>query len=124
MKSRPVVLLRWPALLCLAVAIAPAMANDFPTAERVIYVEECISGHPGAPRFELISKCSCALDAIAQELSYVDYVQISTSAKAVSIGGERGSYIRDAQSLQDQVKRYRALQAKAGKSCLLAPAVP
>lgn len=101
-------------------ATLPALANDFPTVDRVLYVQECMEGRPG-PKFELVNKCSCALDALAREIKFEDYVQISTSAKATSIGGERGSYIRDTEMLQAQVKRYRELQAKAKTGCFLGP---
>ena len=115
------IICRWPALLCLATAGLPAAANDFPTAERVLYVQSCLQAHPG-PSFEMISKCSCTLDALAEAISYDEYVQLSTSAKAFSIGGERGAYIRDAESLKAEGKRYRSLQAQAGERCLLKPA--
>lgn len=111
------------ALLTLASLLAigaPARANDFPTADRVNYVLECMRNHPGA-RFEMSSKCSCALDAIAKELSFDEYVELSTASKAMSIGGERGSAIRDVPSLEPGVKRYRALVTKAEAACFLRP---
>ncbi|RZL93483.1 MAG: hypothetical protein EOP82_07825 [Variovorax sp.] len=96
---------------------APA-ANDFPTVDRVLYVQECMRAHPG-PQFEMINKCSCALDALAGSVKYKDYVTMSTVSKAMSIGGERGGAIRDVPSLEPQVKRYRELQAKAEKGCFI-----
>ena len=98
----------------------PALANDFPTADRVLYVQECMNARPGV-YYEMVNKCSCALDALARELKFDDYVQVSTAAKATSIGGERGSYIRDSAMLQTQIKRYRELQAKARSGCFLEP---
>jgi hypothetical protein len=77
--------------------------------------------HPG-PQFEMTNKCSCALDALASDVKYDDYVTMSTISKALSIGGERGGSIRDAPSLEPQVKRYRELQAKAERACFLNPA--
>jgi hypothetical protein len=95
-----------------------ARANDFPTADRVLYVQECMRAHPG-PQFEMINKCSCALDALARDVSYDDYVTMSTISKATPMAGERGGAIRDAPSLAPQVKRYRELQAKAEKGCFI-----
>jgi hypothetical protein len=97
---------------------AAAQANDFPTVERVLYVQECMQIHPG-PQFEMINKCSCALDTLASDVSYDDYVTMSTISKATTIAGERGGVIRDAPSLAPQVKRYRELQAKANKACFI-----
>ena len=108
-------LLLWCALFLAANA---ARANDFPTVDRVLYVHECMSAHPG-PQFEMVSKCSCALDALAASVKYDDYVTMSTISKAMSIGGERGGAIRDAPSLEPQLKRYRELQSKAEKGCLI-----
>ncbi|MEF7613006.1 hypothetical protein V4F39_03715 [Aquincola sp. MAHUQ-54] len=115
-----------PSLLLAALAGGAsglAQANDYPTAERVLYVQECVATHPG-PQYEMVSKCSCALDALARELKYDDYVELSTASKATTIGGERGSYIREAPALQKEARRYRELQSKAEKGCFLGAAVP
>jgi hypothetical protein len=105
--------------LCpLLIASAATWANDFPTVERVLYVQECMRAHPG-PLFEMTHKCSCVLDALARDIKYDDYVTMSTVTKAMAIGGERGSMIRDAPSLEPQVKRYRELQTKAEKRCFI-----
>jgi hypothetical protein len=107
-----------PALCTLLMAAGGARANDFPTVDRVLYVQECMRAHPGS-RFEMTNKCSCALDALAKEVTYDEYVTLSTISKAMSIGGERGGAIRDAPSLEPQAKRYRELQAKAESGCFL-----
>ena len=111
-----------PILCALCMASAAARANDFPTVDRVLYVQECMRAHPG-PQFEMINKCSCALDAFAKEVTYDDYVTISTVSKALSIGGERGGAIRDAPSLEPLAKRYRELQLKSEKGCFINPEV-
>jgi hypothetical protein len=108
------------AACALLLCAAAAAANDFPTAERVIYVQECMKSHPG-PHFEMINKCSCAIDALAREVKYDDYVTMSTIVNAMSIGGERGNNLRDNEPLKPQVKRFRDLQAQAQKSCFITP---
>jgi hypothetical protein len=115
--------LRHPSLLTLCALLmltAAAGANDFPTVDRVLYVQECMRAHPG-PQFEMISKCSCALDALANDLKHDDYVTMSTISKAISIGGERGGTIRDAPALEAQAKRYREIQTKVEKGCFISP---
>jgi hypothetical protein len=112
-------------LLCGAFALAASgvaapAANDFPTVDRVLYVQECMRQHPG-PFYEMVNKCSCALDALASEVSYDDYVSMSTMANATSIGGERGGVIRDNEPAQAQIKRYKALQSKVQKGCFINP---
>ncbi len=102
----------------IAAVAGAAQAHDYPTSERVIYVEACIRDHPGG-HYEMLNKCSCMLDAIAQSVPYDDYVEMSTATSANSIGGERGSYIRDVPMLQEQIKKYKALQVQAQKSCFI-----
>lgn len=101
-------------------AAGAALANDFPTVERVLYVQECMRNNPG-PQFEMINKCSCALDRMASEVRFDDYVGMSTIANAVTIGGERGSQLRDNESLKPQIVRLRELQARARKACFIGP---
>ena len=103
----------------LAVSMS-ASANDFPTVDRVLYVQECMKAHPGQ-NFEMVNKCSCALDTLARKVKFDDYVNMSTIVKASSIGGERGGDLRDNESIKPQIKRYRDLQSEVKKSCFLDP---
>lgn len=107
-------------MLALAAASLPAMAmaHDYPTMERVVYVESCMRDHPG-PHYEMVSKCSCALDKLASQLTYDDFVGMTTAVNANSIGGERGSYIRDVDALQKQIRDFRKMQSQAFKDCFI-----
>lgn len=100
--------------------VGAAWANDFPTVDRVLYVQECMRVHPG-PYYEMVNKCSCALDRLARELSFDEYVNMTTIVNAVTIGGERGGELRDNETLKPQIARYRALQSKVGKACFIGP---
>ena len=42
----------------------PAHAFDYPTSDRVLFVQACMRDNPG-PHYEMLNKCSCALDKIA-----------------------------------------------------------
>jgi hypothetical protein len=105
-------------LLLLLLGQTAARANDFPTLERVVFVQECMRAHPG-PAFEMNSKCACTLDALALQLSYDDFVTLNTISKASTIAGERGGTIRDAPELARQLKRWRALQSQAEQGCFI-----
>ena len=107
----------WISAALLAIP-AGVQAHDYPTSERVIYVESCMHDHPGG-HYEMLNKCSCVIDRIAQQVPFDDYETMSTASKATSIGGERGSYIRDVESLQVQIRKFRQLQVQARKSCFL-----
>ena len=105
------------ALLC-AFAQTPARAHDYPTAERVVFVQACMRDHPG-PHYEMLNKCACTLDTIAKDVPYDDFVDMSTATNANSIGGERGGAIRDVEPMQVLIRKFRQIQTAAMKSCLI-----
>jgi hypothetical protein len=109
---------RWLAAVAMLALPVAALAHDYPTSDRVIYVQACMRDHPG-PHYEMVNKCSCVIDTIARDLPYDDFVSMSTATNANSIGGERGSYIRDVDALQQQIRKFRTLQTQAKKSCMI-----
>jgi hypothetical protein len=111
-----------PAALPL-LAAAPAGPYQYPTSERVIYVDQCIRDNPG-PYYEMVAKCSCALDHIAKTTPYDDFVNMQTATNASTIGGERGNAVRDAQGISEMVRAFRDLQTKARQVCLFDIASP
>ncbi|NML45574.1 hypothetical protein HHL11_17610 [Ramlibacter sp. G-1-2-2] len=109
--------LRWIAAAALALP-AWAQAFDYPTSERVVFVEACMRENPGH-YYEMLNKCSCVIDTLARELPYDDFVTMNTIANANTIGGERGSAVRDVEPLQVQLRKFRQLQTQARKSCMI-----
>ncbi len=101
-------------------AAGAAAANDFPTVDRVLYVQDCMRENPGS-YYEMVNKCSCALDRIASEVKHADFVEMQTIANAMTIGGERGNDLRDNDTLKPQLRRYRELQVAAAKACFIGP---
>ena len=108
-------------LAALLLAGGAAHANDFPTSARVLHVEDCMRANPG-PYFEMVNKCSCAVDAFAAEVKYEEYTTMQTISNGMSIGGERGGAIRDVAMLQPELKKYRELQVKVKKACFIGDA--
>ncbi|MGH8710520.1 MAG: hypothetical protein ACREVA_04285 [Burkholderiales bacterium] len=106
--------LAWLALLLLP---GTALAYDYPTIDRVEFVLLCMQEHPN--KYEYIYKCSCAIDAIAKELKYDDYVEFYTASRGQRTGGEAGGVFRDPPEFKAMAKRYDALKAKAEKECLI-----
>ena len=104
--------------LALAAGVAFAQGNDYPTTDRVVFVMACMRDHPGN-HYEMINKCSCAIDAIARELPFESYTSMSTALNANTIGGERGGYIRDTELLQGDIRKFRQLTTKAKKGCFI-----
>lgn len=104
----------------LAAASPWAAAFDYPTAARVEYVQACMKEHPGT-YYEMLNKCSCALDHLAEKVPYDDFVSMSTATNANSIAGERGNAIRDSEPLQKQIREFRKLQSTAREGCFIPP---
>ena len=97
---------------------AGSPSNNYPTVDRVLYVQQCMRSNPG-PHYEMTNKCACALDRIAAEVKFDDYVTMVTVVNAISIGGERGGDLRDNETIKPQITRYRALQAKVQAACFI-----
>ena len=111
--------LAWIAAAVFALPTA-VHAYDYPTVERVRYVEACMNEHPGH-YYEMLNKCSCVIDTIARELPFDDYDTMNTAALATTKGGVRGGINRDSEPLQLKIRKFRQLQAQARKSCMIAP---
>ena len=105
--------------LALILVCGAAAANDFPTLDRVLFVESCVRDHPDRQRQEMLYKCSCALDAIASQFSYEDYVELSTASDAGQIAGERGAAVRESGEGKSMAKEFRAARAKAYSGCFI-----
>jgi hypothetical protein len=90
-------------------------AHDYPTAERVEYVQECMLKNGGA--LAQLYQCSCVIDRIAKDLKYDDFVEWGTFARNASLAGERGGVFRDSDEAREKAKKYRALEAESYKSC-------
>jgi len=103
------------AALALAVAAPAAMANDFPTADRVQYVLECMYRNGGSSVY--VYKCSCVIDSVAQKYKYDEWVNISTIARYQTLPGEGGGMFRDEPENRAASKRYRDVEADANKLC-------
>jgi hypothetical protein len=92
-----------------------AHAHDFPTADRVEYVLECMVEHQS--KQEYLYKCSCAIDQIAQGMNYDEFVESSTALRHQTLSGPRGAEFRDAGAGKAMATKYKALQDKARKAC-------
>ena len=106
-------------LCAIPIALADAPVHDYPTVARVEFVQDCIASHGG--KLENLYQCSCAIDRIANTLSYDDFVEASTYAKYASLPGEGGGIFRDSDQAKQMAKHYRETEAEAYRSCGLGP---
>jgi hypothetical protein len=100
---------------CITPALGDAPRNDYPTSARVEYVQECIAKNGG--NLSDLYKCSCAIDRIADHLTYEDFVEAGTFARYATLGGEGGGIFRDPDHAKERAKLYRTLEADAYRSC-------
>jgi len=110
--------------LCATFGMGAAQAiahegNDYPTAERVQFVEECMNEYPNKGRFEMVQKCSCLVDQLAKNYTYDQFVDMTTAAKAFTISGERGNVVRDTPMGQRLNTEYKKATAEAKGACFL-----
>lgn len=89
--------------------------HDYPTYARVEYVQECMLRNGGEIAY--LYKCSCAIDRIANALTYDDFVEWTTFARNASLAGEKGGIFRDPEQAREKTKQYRALEADSYKAC-------
>jgi hypothetical protein len=95
--------------------------NDYPTSARVQYVEECMQRGGQAGVMAGLYQCSCAIDHIAQHLTYDEFVEASTFARYSGLPGEGGGIFRDPDHAKQQAKLFKGLEADAYKACGLKP---
>ncbi len=96
-----------------------AEGNDYPTAERVQFVEECMADYPDKGRFEMVHKCSCVIDQLAAHYTLDEYVDMTTAAKAFTISGERGNVVRDTPMGKRLNTQYKQAIAASKDACFL-----
>lgn len=100
----------------------PGAARPYPSIAIVEYVGECLAKNGGA--YVYLHKCSCAIDRIAEQLPYDEYVESSTFAKYATLSGERSGIFRDPEHARSAAKRYRGVQNDALRACGVDPATP
>ena len=106
------------ALLPLLFATSLGYANDFPTRARVEFVLTCM-GESKSSQQESMYKCSCAIDTIADKVSYDTWVDLSTISNGITIAGERGGVMRDMKDGRKLAASFRELQDNAKKACFI-----
>ncbi|WP_265501500.1 hypothetical protein [Paracoccus beibuensis] len=106
------------ALALLASHAAPVGAqavNDYPTNARAEYVFACMAAN-GQTR-DMLDRCSCAVDRIAEVLPYRDYVSAETVLRMRQTTGERAGMFRGMAALTETVATLRRAEAEAEIIC-------
>jgi hypothetical protein len=102
--------------LCSAAAQERHPKNDYPTAARADYVIGCMAAN-GFHR-ELLDKCACGIDTIANQMTYEDYDTANTIlSMQQGGGGPRGGLFRDTPIAKEEMEKLRRAQAEANLRC-------
>lgn len=96
-------------------ARADAPSHDYPTIARVEYVRECVNRTGG--REGAMYQCACAIDRIADKLTYDQFVESSTYAKYATLPGEGGGIFRDTDEAKQKAKLFRTIENDAYRAC-------
>ena len=110
-----------PALVAAALAAvaleAPyAAPADYPTETLADYVFGCMATNGQTQ--DALRRCSCSIDAIADKVSYEDYVQAETVLRLQQVpGGGRTGMFRTSPWAQAMVDKLRQAQVEAELRC-------
>lgn len=89
--------------------------NDYPTAARADYVFGCMASN-GQSR-EMLERCSCSIDVIAEILPWEKYVEAETVLSLRRAGGERMAIFKSAATTDHMVADLRRAQAESELIC-------
>ncbi len=109
---------------CLAIIInlmvypqVQASSGDFPTIDRVLFVNECIRKHRGG--LDSLYKCSCVMDYFANNLTYAEFDNMDASSHGINTTGERSAIFRDPKGVREGINRLKEVQSIAKRKCNL-----
>lgn len=95
--------------------VSAAPANDYPTSARADYVFACMAAN-GQTR-EMLERCSCSIDAIAERMPYDRYVEAETIARMRQLGGEKSAIFRNVPVVNRIVEELHVAQTEAEVRC-------
>ncbi|WP_201769444.1 hypothetical protein [Paracoccus aminophilus] len=94
---------------------AAQAVNDYPTNARADFVFVCMATN-GQTR-EMLDRCSCVIDQIAETLPYDKYVSAETVMRMRQTTGERSGMFKQGGMMTDIVAEFRRAQAEAEVMC-------
>jgi hypothetical protein len=89
--------------------------HDYPTSARVDYVIGCMATNGQTQ--EVMERCSCSIDHIAQTIPYNSFVQLETIRRMQDQPGERAMLFRGVGWVKDLQERFRLAQVEADLEC-------
>ncbi len=107
------------AIAALVAAVAPTMeleapVNDYPSIARADYVFACMQVN-GQTR-DVLERCSCSIDVIAELLPYSDYEEAETVMSVIQRGGENVAMLHGP-IFQEKIKKLKRAQVEGELRC-------
>ncbi len=106
------------AVTFLALACSSTYAHEnshYPTATLADYVFACMAAN--GQRYDILQKCSCSIDYIAERLPFEEYERIEAIMQAQQDIGQRGIFYRETQWANDNVEKLKKIQAESTIAC-------
>jgi hypothetical protein len=98
---------------------APSMAADvssrYPIPDEAFYVLSCMQRN--GQDAEGLRRCSCAINAVEQQLPYEQYSQAVVVFAMRQPGGERAAIFRDTNGMKAVADRFVRAQSEANHQC-------
>ena len=101
----------------------PVFAHDYPTMDRVDHVLTCMRQN-GGQNVDNLFRCSCEIDAIAQQLTMEDFNTARTYEIYKDMPGEKGGLFRESADGSTAVEKLAAARKEAQKRCFVGAVRP
>tara|TARA_Y100000590_G_scaffold428476_1_gene539822 strand:- start:2706 stop:3083 length:378 start_codon:yes stop_codon:yes gene_type:complete len=89
--------------------------ENFPTHEKVEYVFACMQGNEDSQAY--ISKCSCSIDYIEDQMTYDEYVESETIMSLRQVYGEKSLMFRNTPNAMKIYTNIQNILAEAEMEC-------
>jgi hypothetical protein len=99
----------------LAEADSASPTSRYPTSDEAFYVLACLEMN--GQNAEGLQKCSCAINAIEDQLPYEQYSDAVLVFAMRQAGGERAALYRDTVAMKEIADRFIRAQTRANRQC-------
>jgi len=89
--------------------------KNIPTNEKVEYVFACMQGNEDSQAY--LTKCSCSIDYIDEQMTYEEYVQAETIMSLRQIYGEKSLLFKNTPNAMEITSNMQNLLAEAEMEC-------
>ena len=89
--------------------------KNIPTNEKVEYVFACMQGNENSQAY--ITKCSCSIDYIDEQMTYEEYVNAETILSLRQIYGEKSLMFKNTPNAMEIYSNMQNILAEAEMEC-------